>query len=287
MNLRNTQWKTQSLAFNEDIADALQQQHHAAQFIAMAGKHLIPQQPDDSNTNMEYILNEEILLGNAMNNGMRVALQLSELKISVLDKANDVKKVIALEGKTMQKVFDKLKQNLSDLGINVTGFKNELHYEIPSHQLDIGAAFSIGDKQNFMENTTYRHNSGIAINETASVYNKAETVKVWPHHFDTGSFIPVSHNDKGEVSQSIGIGWAIPDSMVDEPYYYLSIWMEKPDDSLKTLPALAAGQWMIPNWNGAVLKHSEIQKQNSAEKQFELVKSFYNNGIEILRTHIK
>ena len=44
-------WKALALAFNQKLNDALQQQYHATQFIAMAGRHLIPQQPDDSNTN--------------------------------------------------------------------------------------------------------------------------------------------------------------------------------------------------------------------------------------------
>ena len=161
---------------------------------------------------------------------------------------------------------------------------HELHYEIPAHKLDKGAAFSINDKKYFQENTFYRHNAEIVLNEIAHANDQAEPVRVWPHHFDTGTLIPVALNE-GKLSKSIGLGWAIPDSMVDEPYYYLSFWSEKPDDKLKTFPKLNAGQWMTPNWNGAVLKHSEIYKEKSAEKQFKLVESFYSRGIEILLTH--
>ena len=236
MNTQNKIWKPLTMDFNPELNDALQQQHHAAQFIALVGRHLIPRQADDSNTNMQYIFDGDLLLGNALPNGMRVALHLTDLEISVLDKENIAKKVIALEGKTRKEGFDELKQALSDSGIDVRRFKNELHYEIPSHQLDKGAVFSVRNQYHLIENTLYRHNAEIVIQEIANAYDHAEAVRVWPHHFDTGSFIPVSRNSKDELTQSIGIGWAMADGMVNEPYYYLSFWSEKPDDGLKALP---------------------------------------------------
>ena len=48
-------WELLTLPFNEELNEALQQQHHAPQYIALVGHYLIPQKADDSNTNMEYI----------------------------------------------------------------------------------------------------------------------------------------------------------------------------------------------------------------------------------------
>jgi len=282
MDTPEKNWKLQTLPFDENIHQALQQQHHAAQFIALAGRHLIPQQPDDSNTNMQYIPDEGFLLGNSLPNGLRMALHLTDLTISILDQKNNVKKVISLEGKTKQEVFDEIKQSLSDLGVEVADFKNELHYEMPAHQLDKGSDFSVKEKRYFIENTIYRNNAEIVISEIAKAFEKAEPVRIWPHHFDTGSFFPLSHNNKGELTQSIGIGWAMPDSMITEPYYYLSFWSEKPLANLTKLTRLDAGKWMLPDWNGAVLKHSEIFEEKSAEKQYKLVESFFKSGIDIL-----
>lgn len=281
------EWKPLTMAFNNGLNDALQQQHHAAQFIAIVGRHLIPQQPDDSNSNMEFIFGKDVLRGNALANGIRVALQLSEMKISILDKKNNVKNVIALEGKTKQKVFDELTQNLADFGIDVTDFKNELHYEIPSHQLDKDAVFSIKNENDFIETTNYRHNAKIIINEIAQQFEQEEPIRIWPHHFDTGAFFAIGKNEKGETTQTIGIGLAIPDSMIDEPYYYLSFWSDNPIKGIEKLDALDAGKWMMPNWNGAVLKQSKIIKQNSVKGQHLLVKSFFTQGIETLIKHLK
>ncbi len=275
-------WKQQTKPFNNDINDALQQQHHAAQFIAMVGRHLIPQQADDSNTNMEYIPDEHLLFGNSLPNNIRVTLQLAELKLLVLDKVDKPKKVINLDGKTKKEVFVELSQNLADVGIDVSNLKNELHYEIPSHPLDEGAVFSVKDKKHFVENTGYRHNAKIVLNEIADLFEQEEPIRIWPHHFDTGAFYVISKNEKEEATQTIGIGFAIPDSMIDEPYFYLSFWSADPMKGLDKFPTLETGDWMMPNWNGAVLRHSEILKADSANGQYELVKSFYQSGIKML-----
>lgn len=287
MNLKNTDWKTQSLAHNKDIADALQQQHHASQFIAMVGKYLIPQKDDDSNTNMQFMMDRELLLGNKFPNKWQLALDLTNLYLFLFDEKSKRKGEIHLNGKTKAQAFNELKQTLAEFDFDVSQFKNELHYEIPTHKLDKNLPFSIKYKNLFQENTAYRHNAEIVLNEIVAANQQAEPVRIWPHHFDTGSFIPLAKNDQNKVSRSIGIGWAIPDNMINEPYYYLSFWSEKPNDGFKTLPALAAGQWMIPNWNGAVLKHSEILSRKTASEQHKLVKSFFTSGMNILIDKMK
>lgn len=282
METTEKKWKLQKQTFNNKLNEALKQQHHAAQFLALVGRHLIPQKADDSNTNMEFIPGENLLLGNALPNGMRVGLQSTELKLFILDKGNDIKKTIQLVGKTKQQVFVELSQNLADVGIDVTNLKNELHYEIPAHPLDKGAVFSVEDVNDFIENANYRHNAKIVLNEITNVFQQDEPIRIWPHHFDTGAFFTVAKNEKGESAQTIGIGLAIPDSMIDEPYYYLSFWSADPVEGMDQLPALPSGKWMMPDWNGAVLKIPEIEKAGSPEEQHEMVKVFYRRGIEIV-----
>ncbi|MCD6596046.1 MAG: hypothetical protein J7L04_00055, partial [Bacteroidales bacterium] len=228
MNIQNINWKLLSTPFNQGLNEALQQQYHATQFIGMAGRHLIPQQPDDSNTNMQYLPEQELLAGNELSNGLGLALHLTDLKLCFLDQTGKCKNEISLVGKSKLQIFEELKKTMASLGIDVSKFKNELHYEIPAHQLDFGSSFSLKDKGLFQENTNYRHNAELIMNNLVTLYPNASSVRVWPHHYDTGSLLPIAYNEKGELSKSIGLGWAIPDGMVDEPYYYLSFWSEKP-----------------------------------------------------------
>jgi len=280
--IKEHSWELLTMEFNKSLDNALQQQHHAAQFIALAGRHLVPQQPDDSNTNMQYQANEEWLVGNKLPGGMRIALQLPSLIIVIVDENNNSRNEILLVGKTQQQVFNQLKQNMADLNLDVSKFINELHYEIPEHELDKAAAFSITDKKFFTETTFYRHNAEIIINEIAGNFEKAEPVRIWPHHFDTGSYVPLEKNSKGAVSKSIGLGWAIPDDMVNEPYYYLSFWSEDPVKDFRELPAPETGEWIKTGWNGGVVKHSDILKLTSSSLQKEFVETFFSSGIKLL-----
>ena len=287
LNIQRENWNTLTLSFNDELNDASQQQHHASQFIALVGRYLIPQQPDDSNTNMRYLLDKELLVGNALANGMRLALQLTDLNLNILDIDNKHKSEISLVGKSTQQVFEEVKKSFADFGVDTSNLKNELHYEVPTHDLLDGASFTIKGKKLFQENTFYRHNAEIILNEIAAGFGDTDSVRVWPHHFDTGTFIPFAHNDKGELSQSIGIGWTIPDSMVSEPYYYLSFWSEQPVESFKALAPLEVGEWITTGWKGGVLKLSKILQSSTADEQQNLVKAFYNSGIKILTNHFK
>jgi hypothetical protein len=52
---KNT-WEALTQSFTGDLYNVLLQQHHAAQFIALAGKHLIPPQcPKDFEQDYNYL----------------------------------------------------------------------------------------------------------------------------------------------------------------------------------------------------------------------------------------
>ena len=279
---KNT-WKALTQSFTGDMHHVLLQQHHAAQFIALAGRHLIPQQPDDSNTNMQYLADREWLIGNELPGGLRMVLKLSGLKLCIVDREKNCQSEISLAGLNKQQVFEQLKQSLAESNLNVSALKNELHYTLPDHELDRNAEFLMGDRESIQENIYYRHNAEMVIASMASNFEKAEPVRIWPHHFDTGTFIPLRFNTKGGISRSIGLGWAMPDDMVNEPYYYLSFWSEDSVEDFNALPDLEAGEWIRSGWYGAVAKNADIIKISSASRQQTFVETFFNSGIRLLR----
>jgi hypothetical protein len=282
MDIQKENWIRLILAYDDNINDALQQQHHAAQFIALVGRHLIPPQPDDSNTSMNYDANEQSLIGNPMSGGLRIGVKLTDMVLYFCKDDLVYPDKIPLVGRTKDEVFGELKQKLSDLGVETSNLINELHYEIPDHALEKGAKFTIKDKVFFQECTYYRHNARLILNEFVKEYQDTAPLRIWPHHFDTGSFIPVKHNSKGEVTQSIGLGWTIPDSMVDEPYFYLSFWSEKPAKDINQLPPPDTGEWIYSGWQGGVLKHSDILKLKTSGEQEKSVRLFLDSGLNII-----
>jgi len=279
--MQNNRWNPVSFEFDENVRNALGQQHLAAQLIALVGRYIVPKKPDSSNINMRFIPESELLLGNKLKNGLQIGLQLSEMEIRILQSDGSVIETIQLNNKTFVQVFGELKQILLNKGVDVSEIRTEQPYELLTQSLFDGK-FLIANKLAFINNSVLRHNAEITINELTAYFSDAIPVRIWPHHFDTGTFFTVNKNSNGEASQTIGLGWAIPDGMVNEPYFYLSFWSEKETKNSSNFPSLDFGNWMTPNWNGAILKHSEIINETSAEKQYLRVKQFYNSGIKQL-----
>lgn len=283
---KQSNWGLLSHEFDNNLKNVLLQQHLAAQFIALTGRYLIPQKPDGSNINMQYISEKEILFGNYHPDGWTVGIQLRNLTVLILDKNEKSKAEIPLEGLTFNEAFNEFKEALQSLGIDVSGLKTEQPYDLPTNGLREGKFFNPGELVT-SENIRYRHNARLIINELAKRFNDVEPVRIWPHHFDTGTFATIARNEKGASAKTIGLGWAVPDNMVSEPYFYQSFWSENPLDVQGELVKLPAGKWMFPDWNGAVLGVSEIIKEPSAERQYNLVKGFFEVGIEILLEKMK
>jgi len=280
-------WELLSREFNNDLKNVLLQQYLAAQFIALAGRYLIPKKTDGSNINMQYIPEKEMLHGNSHPDGWAVGVYLKNFSVHVLDEKEDEKAEISLKGKTFQQAFQEFKTALQNQNIDVSDLKTEQPYELPTDALNEGKYFSIGGEDAVSENIRYRHNAQLLISELTVRFSDVEPVRIWPHHFDTGTFATIARNEKGGASKTIGLGLAIPDRMVPEPYFYLSFWSENPLEIKNEPVELSAGKWMMPDWNGAVLGVSEIIKEPSAEEQYSLVKEFYEVGIKKLLEKLK
>lgn len=158
-----------------------------------------------------------------------------------------------------------------------------LHYELPENYPGKDFCFH-ADEVSLTENANYRFNANLILSDFADQYNLLKEVKIWPHHFDTGFFIGLENNEKGELIKSVGLGFAIPDSMIDEPYYYLSFWSSD-GDFKPSKTELNFGKWMMPNWNGAILTISEINSALSADEQKHIVTEFFKEGIKSLNAN--
>jgi len=282
----DAKWQLLQLKFNKDIHQALMLQHHAVQFIAMAGRHLIPQKTDDSNTNMQYIFNNYMLVGNLVSDKLKVGLHLIDFNLHILDPNFASKGKIQLESKSREQVFKELKEEIRKHNIDVSTFIRELHYEIPGEGLDRNNKFFNPGNKFFKENMLYRHNAQLILEELNRDFKSAEPVRIWPHHFDTGTHVPLAYH-KGKLTKSYGLGWAIPDDMVSEPYFYLSLWSANQNLDFSDLPSPEYGEWIKTGWSGGVLKHSDVVSQKTAHNQYNMVKRFFESGIQILQQTYK
>lgn len=285
-NNETKKWNLIEDVSNEKVFEALDIQHQAVQFVALVGKYLMEEKEDDSHTNMEYNWGMNAFVGRMLSNKTRLAVNTVDLKLQLVDSGNNILSEIEMDGKTKDEVFVELKQLLSEKRIDVTKMKNSLHYSIPQHDLDNGGKFHLNDAKYLEINNNYRQNAEIVLNEICQKFKFETEFRVWPHHFDTGAFIPTSFEPNGELSQYIGLGYAIPDSMVDEPYFYLSFWSAERIPELETPLPIKQGKWMMPAWSGAILKISDIKEEKEVQSQHQLVREFFESGIEALKPYL-
>ena len=279
-------WEPVTYNFDKDLNEVLFTLHHGAQFIAMTGRYLAAPYPDDSHTSMQYEVRRGMLAGNSLPNGIRVALGMQDLSLNLIGDPNRPIREILLAHKTKQQVFEELSLELAATGLNTAPLSMGLHYEIPAHPLDDGASFSYTNKELFRENTILRHNADLILNEVISGMKGAEPVRVWPHHFDTGTLIPLTYHN-GELTKSLGLGWAIPDSLSNEPYFYISFWEREGSGLEGELPPLDAGSWITSRWNGGILRLSELIRSTNPQDQKRMAQSFFNSGIRILTNFLR
>lgn len=131
----------------------------------------------------------------------------------------NVQAEILLEGKAFDKAFQEFKTKLQNSGIDIFSLKTEQPNELSTDALKESKYFLIGSDDAVSENICYRHNAQLIINELATGFTNVESVRIWPYHFDTGTCITVARNGNGDATKTIGLGWAISDSMAPEPYF--------------------------------------------------------------------
>lgn len=280
-------WRRLTHNFNEEINKAMQVQHLAVQFISLTGRYLLPEKEDKSNITMQYIPGNEMLLGGQHPDGWLVNLLLKNLVLQIRDDNMTVLGETPLEGKTFPEALLEFKKELIKAGADVSMLKTEQPYELPADPLEKGMFFKAGPPDAVEENIRYRHNANVVLNELRADYADTCPVYIWPNHFDTGFTFPIEHNKEGKETKSIGMGWAIPDDIVDEPYYYLSFMSDQPVDEHAVPGELAAGKWMMPRWNGATLPLSEIVREQDEEAQYRMVKTFFESSAQQLIDHFK
>ncbi|HZH72163.1 MAG TPA: hypothetical protein VFD91_06710 [Mariniphaga sp.] len=286
--LKMEKWKLLTIPFDSEKHHVLQLQHLAVQYIALTGRYLIPPGNDETNIAMQYLPEQELLIGKQHPDGWLVSLQLRKLILQIRDDNMTVKSEIDLEGQSFPEALIEFKKELHSVtGADVSLIRTEQPYELPEISDDEGLFFNKGSQDAVFANIKYRNNANLVLNEVRAGYTETSPLLVWPNHFDTGFSFPVEHSQEGKTTKTIGVGWAIPDKVIDEPYYYISLHSDGEVEKQPDPEDLPYGEWMMPEWNGAVLRHSDIIAETDSEKQKLKVKRFLETGVKLMVEHFK
>lgn len=279
-----TRWHLQTLDDQQKLNLATLQLHHAAQLVAMVGNSYLPKADDDSQSNMLWYTSKESLVGHWIgeeDEKHRLALNYPEFMLTWQNGNGNAIGALMLDKKTKTTAIDWMREYLeSHFHLDPERLQPIRHFEIPDHPVASGSAFHLLDAELHQELAHLRSNAQHILEYFAHKFEHASPVRTWPHHFDSGAYIPVAFDDDGKAIKSIGIGLAIADDDLDEHYYYVNHWTKSGDIDYSSLPNLSsAGYWHTEGWTGAVMKHSTILTEEQPEMQANLVESFLCAGI--------
>ena len=251
--------------------------HMASQFLAMVGKNFVTQEDDDSNANLEWDPENLCLVGREIpgTDGLLLRLNVPEFVLELCGN-NELKAEFALDGAAKEEIFVWLKESLSH-----NGAEGELmfidHYEVPEHTVDKGEPFLKPPAHDLATWSLVRANANQILEFMNSEVGMPSEIRVWPHHFDTGSYYAWGDD------RSIGAGLAIADSLCPGPYIYIYGWRQDDGISYEHVPELTAGRWLVNGWKGAILP---VEDLFDAEDQGADAMAFSSEAIAYLKSQV-
>ncbi|MBI9035880.1 MAG: hypothetical protein JEZ03_15570 [Bacteroidales bacterium] len=275
-------WKKLKISDTGRINSANYTLHQAVQTIALAGKQLITQQADDSNTNMKWHHELNSFVGNWIDGKIRfrIGFDVINFRFQNMDIRKHIISEFPLAGKTKLQAFEWLKEQAENYCLSGFKLKNELLNEPSSHDSSRDTTFVLPEKELLEELCFYRANADLLLRTFYCKYEHASRIRIWPHHFDTGSYIPMKYDENGIAQKSFSIGMATPDELINDHYFYITTWTNNKIE-YSILPEFSGkGSWNTKGWTGAVLPLSRIIEQQSSEQQVDIATQFFSEGID-------
>ncbi len=202
---------------NSDYLMFEAQVHKAAQVLALSAINFAEEKPDDSHTTLGWNEGDNLLKAQAVElNGQKhwFAIQVDSWK---LNHFLDEKRIAELDftGMSPEQLYDGWQKMLAKLDVKA---EKSLHYDLPnskSYQFPVFEAFDAKLVHQWKEN---RSTANRVFRDLVGWSDLKSPIRIWPHHFDTGGYFVVEEDSDG-VRSSIGVGLAVADSMIPEPYY--------------------------------------------------------------------
>jgi len=238
--------------------------HLLCQIIAKANRTFVPAKEDDSHTNLYFDSLGDRITGRWIevnNDKLLFTITLSNLSVEVLNNSQQPVASYVTVGKMISEVEMEIEKDLPSWGLNKSGFREDLHFEIPEYSF-VSEPVSSLDLEAIMEWKQFR----LLANEACALllgYAQSQVeIRIWPHHFDTGIYTDIKPNI------GLGLGLAMEDEIVGAPYFYMSGYPKNGTIDYVALPEGSGWEWKISEeWNGAVLSIDELRDKSDTERK--------------------
>lgn len=229
------------------------QMHLATQYLAAAGICFVDKKEDDSHTNLGFSVEKGTLYSRALDKkGTVLSLSYDTFSLEWNDSSSS--SVLQLDGTTHAAVVEWINKMAANSHI-ATPYSYDLHYELP-YQMKEDDVFKLEDLAALQKLKENRSLAQTVLEEFLDSNKLHSEIRIWPHHFDTGAFAPL----KDSPDVSVGLGLAIPDSLSDQYYFYISGYKNGSPIAVTDLSELSLGAWKSEGFVGAVLPISGVNK---------------------------
>ena len=250
--------------------------HRAAQYLAAAGISFLEKEQDDSHTSFVWDSSLKAMIGQTLNRekGIRLALDYDDYALCFLDNFKNVISVKGLNGSKHRDILFWIQKEAENNGLHGP-YNYQFHYELPYSKMATSFSFPEPDMDQISAMINHRTLAQKSLETVIKKLGMQIPVRVWPHHFDTGTLISTGTGDKEGFIKSIGIGLAIPDTMVNDYYFYVSGWSQSGSVKVERMSSLSKGEWRSGNWNGSVLEASGKDAQEVILFLAESIKMYH------------
>ena len=264
--------------FGKDELEAMYELHHAVQFIALAGEHLVEKRHHDDHRSMfwhhdGFFYGENIKVHHEYHH---VGLDVTSFTLILLDEYLHILKKVPLTGLTKTEVLARFKSMLHHHQLDDDAIQFPVDKNTPT-KLDDDFTFGQHSGHALWQNIALRNNTTIALEKVLKQFEHTGEIRTWPQHFNTENIIPMRRESHGELLRSISVGLAAPGNQVKEPHFYVILRKDQPDVT-PGRDSNAPGRWLLENQTHRILLLSEVIR---SDDQQELVDRFFAESVEI------
>lgn len=231
----------------------IQQLHLAAQYLAAAGISFLDKKEDDSHTNLGFSVDKGRLETWPLNtSGVMLCLNYSDF---ALEWGPNSELKMSLNGKGHDEIVAWVSTSAKELGFQQP-YRYDLHYTLP-YPLESNFKFQLSSHNQITELLRLRKLAQEAIASFLGQEKLVSDIRIWPHHFDTGAFSALNDGS----GKSVGLGMAIPDTLVNDLYFYISGYRGHSGLNTWAFNKLTNGKWINDGFKGAVLEASKANEE--------------------------
>jgi hypothetical protein len=242
----------------------------AAQYLAAAAISFLEKKEDDSHTNLRFNVENANLYSRPLNM-MGDTLSLDYVNFALNWNSGDNPDSFSLDGRTHAEVLIWLADIFSAANFD-TPYNYAFHYDFP-YSVDNDFKFRLSGLERLKELTHFRVLAQLVMEKFLRTNQLDSEIRIWPHHFDTGANVTLENKKE----MAVGFGLAVPDSLLNEHYFYISGNQGNGAMETSGFPSLTHGEWYSADFKGAVLP-----AVNMNEKE---VLAFFSEALMQYKSH--